>query len=263
MTSRSPIEAMVAKVGEKLGVELRRQKGYIEIPLEGHALTPVLVEQDPEHLAVFFRFRTTSWDFPGERTDLHDVLPLAVAALARATGAASCSMVDEVNPAILLRGEIYGRYILPEQPVGHLYSAEQLDPLLAALAAMWWGERIAWRALWEEGDASADGSGSGPAAGWLDEVRKAARQAAADALEYERTNPTWDYFHAPRSGLTVLRCERLAGLLRVAVDGDRGERWGRPGGHLHPIQSAPEPRSLRRRGAWHQNPSAAGAATAA
>ena len=95
---------------------------------------------------------------------------------------------------------------------------------------MWWGERIAWRALWEEGEASIDGSSSGPAAGWMDEVRKAARQAAANALEYERTNPTWDYFHAPRSGLTVLRCERLARLLRAAADGDRDERWDGPEG---------------------------------
>lgn len=230
MTPHSPVEAMVAEIGEKLGVELRSEEGYIQIPLENHALTPVLVEEDQEHLAVSFRFRTTSSDFPGERTDLHDVLPLAIAALARATGVASCSMIDEGNPAVPLQGEIYGRYILPEQPVGHLYSREQIDQLITVLAAMWWGEKVAWRALCEEGETSADGSGSGPASGWMNEVRKSVRQVAGDALEYERTNPTWNYFHAPRSGMTVIHCDQFVKLLRVAASGSRDERWDGPEG---------------------------------
>jgi hypothetical protein len=51
----------------------------------------------------------------------------------------------------------------------------------------------------------------------MEEVRRASHQAAKDALSYQREVPTWDYFHSPRSQLTVARRPPLAKLVRLAA----------------------------------------------
>src|SRR4051794_22143973 len=79
-----------------------RDHAYLENP--AYRLKLGLVAVGPEQGAAYLTLRTTSWEFAGERTDLHDVLSLFIAASVAGHGVSS-RLVDELNPAIPELGE--------------------------------------------------------------------------------------------------------------------------------------------------------------
>jgi hypothetical protein len=216
----SAIGSVVAETADDLGLVTHARDGFLRLHAEGHALGATVVPRDESHAEVFFSFRTLSGDFEGERSDLHDLIPIAIASLARSAGVACCAMIDEANPAVPELGEIYGRYLVPAQPAGLLYSDDSKADLAKLFRTMWGAEELVWSYLWRHEPSTTPGGrwAYGVPSDWGRRVRQAARQRATDALEYERTAPTWDYFHAPRSGLTVARCIPLARLIRLAAD---------------------------------------------
>jgi hypothetical protein len=60
--------------------------------------------------------RTTSWDFEGERTDLHEAISIILAAFFRTLPCISCSLWVVPHPAIDIKSEIYARDMLFAQP---------------------------------------------------------------------------------------------------------------------------------------------------
>lgn len=161
-------------------------------------------------------------------------MPTVIAALTRIAGDACFATIDEANPAIPDWGEIYGRFLVPTQPAGSLISTAGKAELRRLLDTARGAERLSWGALALEYEALGSPQ--------LDfrftedselarRVRRAARQQAADALIYQRVAPTWEYFHAPRSGLTVVHCKSLARLIRAsAAEMDTGASWLGPKG---------------------------------
>lgn len=66
-------------------------------------------------LSGYFSLRTTSWEWDGERTDLHDLLSILWALSLRARDVASVHLIAELNPATGIDSEIYARILLPRQ----------------------------------------------------------------------------------------------------------------------------------------------------
>jgi len=71
--SDSPIETMLAEIltSPLANRELMHQMGFF--------MKPSIEAYDDEHAWLCFTFRSTSWDFPGERSDIHDLIPSEIA----------------------------------------------------------------------------------------------------------------------------------------------------------------------------------------
>lgn len=94
-----------------------------------------MVDDDRNLAELYMYVRTSSWDWSGERTDLHDMFSSCWAMLLRARERASVRMIDVSNPAIQIPGEVYARVLLLGQPdvsidvdEGILFHRQQLMP---------------------------------------------------------------------------------------------------------------------------------------
>lgn len=215
MALKSPAEVMTAEIDETFGLSSKPGKSDTFPQRLGLITRPVIHPYGDDHVSVYFAFRTLSGDFVGERSDIHDLITIGISAGARGEGIC-CEMVDVANPAIPELGEIYGRFLVPAQPLGPLYSTSDQGQLESMLLAIWRAETSVWEAIgWPgpEGSQAFDGFGSSD---WIERVRAAVRQTG-DALTYDRRSPTWNYFHSPRTGLTIARSRSLARLVRRAA----------------------------------------------
>src|SRR5205085_10637605 len=94
-----PAIEIIEGLAEKLHYEpsLYTDSGRTHIKLERHG-SPIITHfeiQTDNTAFIYFYIRTTSWDFDGERTDLHDCLSTLLAALLRLSPVpASCSFWD-------------------------------------------------------------------------------------------------------------------------------------------------------------------------
>lgn len=88
----------------------------LSLVLPGSPISTIYEVVDDHHFALFFYCRTDSFNWVGERTDLHDVASVLFASTLRALLRVSCRLVNVLNPAIDVPSEIYGRYIVPIQP---------------------------------------------------------------------------------------------------------------------------------------------------
>lgn len=215
MTSESPAEATVAELEKTFGLRPEPGEPYTLPQRMGLLTRPIIRPYDDDQVFVYFAFRTLSSDFVGERSDLHDLITLGIAAGARGKGLC-CEMVDEANPAIPELGEIYGRYLIPVQPLGPLFLSSAREQMEWVLLTMWRAEATVWKAVGQPGpDGAQDFNGFG-SPDWVKRVRTAVRQMG-DALTYDRKNPTWSYFHSLRTRLTIASSRPLAHLVRQAA----------------------------------------------
>lgn len=229
MDSQSPIIAAVQKAVGSAGMACELDGDLIHVERSSAVLAVSFELIDDRRALPVIRCRTTSWHFAGERSDLHDVISTMFAVYVRARGAGCCAMVDETNPAIPCEHEIYGRYLLPMQPWGPFVSHEQAADLGVLLASLNIFEMIVceWLAPQDSSPEHPEPRFSFTEDGELGQrTRKATRQSAADALEYRREAPTWDYFHTARSGLTTVRCEPFAQwVMGMAEEVDGGPHF--------------------------------------
>lgn len=90
------------------------------VKIELNALTGITIwltlDEKSKKIQFYFYLRTTSWNYEGERTDLHDIISVSLATFLRAYDiTVSCALHDVPHPAIDNEGEIYARYIVPRQ----------------------------------------------------------------------------------------------------------------------------------------------------
>jgi hypothetical protein len=212
----------VAALLHNLPVKIERREAGVMIGVEGQILRARLDYLDSARAFVWFIIRTTSWDFGGERTDLHDLLSLTLAALLTATGGASCQLIDEVNPAGIpgLEDEIYARLLVPRQR-GPVVELGRPEPLRQLLGVAWSMEAMMWRYLHLPEDCpcgKADEAALLPAeVAWEERVLRALRRSPSPRNFVSRRKwPEWQYLHVPRSAVTVAFAPQLATLLAAA-----------------------------------------------
>ncbi len=154
--------------------------------------------------------RTTSWDFEGERTDLHDALSVLVCSFLRflASGV-SCQIWDVPHPvAHIPKTEIYARYVTFEQPLDSFFTLDtggykRLSDVLKAIRA--------FEILLPHMTA------------WVKRSPKAVELTlydwqAPEIAQYNlRRNPCWFYYRSIRPSISVFCNPPLAAGLRVLL----------------------------------------------
>lgn len=66
-------------------------------------------------MSFYYSQRTTSWVYNGERTDLHDIIPITFALFIKRMNICSLYFTDVYNPATGADDEIYSKYLIPFQ----------------------------------------------------------------------------------------------------------------------------------------------------
>ena len=97
---------LAEELARGLGLEARSNGDRLAVG--GSSWLTLLVEYRADERFVWaLRIRTSSWDFAGDRTDLHRHLAVLAAIVLRADLAYSTSLYDEPNDFSMVDGEIY------------------------------------------------------------------------------------------------------------------------------------------------------------
>lgn len=179
--------------------------------------------------------------FDGDRTDLHDVYSWLVAAVLRATGVCSMTLIGIEHPASGIPAELYGRHLIPEQSKGYLLTPDDqglgiaggmlaeltfIEDLMHTQVAFWHPSR---EALAEDGYDS----------GWH-ESRKWAEQLAShlgnraspEDIHTYRPSSDWFYYRTIDGTVAVVESEGIVDILRAAGS-DAGEEVAGINGYLY------------------------------
>ncbi|WBO23211.1 hypothetical protein [Sphingomonas abietis] len=155
--------------------------------------------------------RTTSWEWDGERTDLHDVFSLLWGMNLRVRDVTSVGLLTELNPAIDIDSEVYARLLVPLQ-AGTLSALESKEYFKALGRESFAVHDLAQAVLGLmplEDPSRAAGATYKPEPRWMSAVKRNLR--LPDWREYEfrrRTAPDWRAFTSTRRGVSVVELGR-------------------------------------------------------
>ena len=163
---------------------------------------------DGSELEFYLNVRTTSWEWSGERTDLHDMFGLLWAVSLRARDAASVQIVPILNEFSGIESEIYAQLLVLRQ-TGNVSEPKPIRERYEAMGA----ESLAVHDL-VSSVFGVDSRGSiarachgakyDDEAPWLPAVRKRLRLGEGRGYEYcEREDFRWKVFTARPRGVSV------------------------------------------------------------
>jgi len=188
-----------------------------------------MVSDDTKDAELFLTIRTSSWDFDGERTDIHDVLSLLWATNLRVRELASTRLLTVLNPVTDCESEIYARHLLLAQP-GSLAAGKPLKPRAEVVS----GESANMHALLEtvfgpnpRQDSLDPAYSSSPSRNWIAPVRRRLRLEENEDFEIrKRSYPDWTYFGSNRLGITVVEIgTEAAARLKAALSAFEPRTW--------------------------------------
>lgn len=177
---------------------------------------------------VYLGLRTTSYEFDGDRTDLHDVISVELAIFLRwRLPWCSPRLWDELNPATGSKSELYGRFLTFEQPSQSCFSLEpegleRIEKILKGLHAFRY--LLPFLNSWTckcaldpavplyEWDSKVIQE-------WLPRVRLAVGGGDTPHMEQaHRRNPDWMYYRRIKPAISVFRNPTLADALKIMID---------------------------------------------
>ncbi len=223
-----PAIEIIEGLAEKLHYEpsLYTDSARTHIKLERHG-SPIITHfeiQKDNTAFIYFYIRTTSWDFGGERTDLHDCLSTLLAAHLRLSPIhASCSFWDVPHPAAHVPDtEIYARYLTIDQSSPPVFLVEekttqQIEELLSQM--------IMFEIMFsgyvdctpnEQGDYE-QGYSYDETTAWAEMVSKVIREPFdSQKIQWNtRTNPTWKFYRSIRTNLSLYHAPGLSFFMNV------------------------------------------------
>ncbi len=153
----------------------------------------------------------------GERTDLHEILPMVVALFFRAAGKLSFRFLGEHNEWSNIEDELYGTYIFPSQPLFERIRAsskEDIDEFIGILI----GLVIIQNHLKDflditEGEEESYSWKGDELNNWVNKIKKILGEDIGCTYN-ERCNPTWFYFRSFTSGVSVVKSKTLSRRIR-------------------------------------------------
>lgn len=172
----------------------------------------------------YFLIRTSSWEYRGERTDLHDCISLFYAAYLKKIDICSSAFVEVANPATGSDVEIYARYIIPMQIHPDLINAKSIDhkKLDFLISSLFFFEQYFW--------SSFNGCPCESCRTKLNykyeyrwkEIHPARLSKVANTFGMteeknycERTLPTWFYYRDFKRRVTVIESKELIHLINA------------------------------------------------
>lgn len=203
-----------------LGYEHKRASENLDtLQRPGSPFTIGLEATNARTILPYFYVRTSSWNWPGERSDLNDVLATLFAVLLRTSLTASCRFVEVAHPATYIPGELYARYLLPEQPfaTGYPGAAGSLhdclhDSLQKLVTQSFAAEEFSYMILRACGaEYHAEGTyeaGNKDLRAWAEHVQELFGHQGSSVTYNARTLPTWWYYRTA-SGAAVVRSDVL------------------------------------------------------
>ncbi|MFJ4855732.1 restriction endonuclease [Streptomyces sp. NPDC088730] len=213
------LEQMLNKA-RKFGFSVSQESQQISINLPGSPIQLHLEQVEDHKLYAALYLRTSSWDWPGERSDLHDAFSLIAASFLAETGINSCALLDVPHPAIETReAEIFARFIAIAQPSGGYYSTDSGDlvEIEKLIEALWLTERFIHLLLPmhpPHDDDSQDPFTEEMAElqEWAVRVARALGESANEAEDTysARSTPQWLYYRCAHEEISVFECAQLA-----------------------------------------------------
>lgn len=173
------------------------------------------LELDKSNFVVaFFTFRTSSWHYDGERTDLHDCLSILFS-IACAVQQKSISLWDIQNEWTEIEEELYGRYATVTQP--NLSILRQDDSGLVKLDELFTLYRLYLSFL----GLYFSHSSKSPKYAWdLPHIHSFREKVALsigaktdDVVVVERCRPDWTYVQIYKHGIAALKSPLVRPLL--------------------------------------------------
>jgi len=220
---RSEFDAAVEQVAEQLHLQINKTSEHHLVLCRPRGRLTFSLEFTESGVFIYLYFRTTSWDWDGERTDLNDVLSVLPAVFLRiGPPYTSCMLYDVEHPvADMPESEVYARYIAFMQPEGLLSisadTVHRLTEILLALAVYeaHLGEYLDFTPNAMDRYSFQDES----ILQWVSNVRTALGQKEdAEASYCSRTNPRWLFYRSKAVGTTVCYSPTTVLHLRKLID---------------------------------------------
>ena len=177
----------------------------------------------------YFYVRTSSWNWPGERTDLNDIISTIFAAVIRSDLTACCRFLEVANSFSGVPGELYARYLVPEQPFATGYLADD-DSLHNSLRSLISGSFVAEEFVgmllracgadqpYTEGAYKARDADLNA---WAERIQHILGGRDSRAVYNLRMQPNWWYYRAV-SGTAIVRSDDLAAGFAVLGQAEQG-----------------------------------------
>ncbi|MFM9550747.1 restriction endonuclease [Streptomyces caniscabiei] len=195
------------------GFEVREMENGFALRIPCSPATLFLQQITSEVVYAAIYLRTTSWEWNGERSDLHDAFSTVIAAYFAVNEVASCGLRDVPHPAGAPEGEVYARFITFDQPGGGYFnvakSTRELEEVIATLysAELFLHSHLPMHPEMKD-----------PATPW-DSVEKWQNEAcralgeAADSIEDAfgiRESPEWAYYRCASEDVSVFRSRQMS-----------------------------------------------------
>jgi hypothetical protein len=228
VVERQTVIGQIAEMARELEFEQRRAEDPSHVSLFRTG-SPFVVHVDlhsTDTAEIYIFVRTTSWDFPGDRTDLHESLSVLLAYYLRTRSPFISSTILDVRNGFCRATEVGGRFLVFEQPFSSMcqLNEDMLTRLRELLSALYVLELLSNRFVgW---DAMADPSAAiDIAEPWARDVAQAIGEPLDDAVQFvARTNPSWLHYRSIRTGITVWQSRPMAETLKVLAD-DVPDKW--------------------------------------
>jgi hypothetical protein len=194
--------------------ELARQNGFEPALTSGHLVIGEgslfslhLDLQEEGNAFAYIYVRTTSWQFAGERSDLHHLLSLFAGIALHGGGPFSARLIDQPNDVTCIEGELWGRYVTFGQPTQSTLRPGDEELWKSMLFAYFLTQATTQNLLLHEhGEIEEECCHGDPRiADW---VRRVSDAMGVDSLAVDsisRTSPEWDHVSAHAEGMSVTR----------------------------------------------------------
>lgn len=164
---------------------------------------------------VYLSVRTTSWHLEGERTDVHDIFSMLLAAfLRRASSNYSVSMWNVAHPAVDIETEIYARLLTLDQPDKSLVrtTPESINTVKNLLIEISFFELLFPRLFeWERGTKQDFSYDDVAAREWAVTLGSILKEHPDDKVQFNRRwGPDWLYYRSIRRHVSLVQSPTAA-----------------------------------------------------
>jgi hypothetical protein len=223
----------INKTAKEFGYQIRKGKDLIQLSSPNGPLTLNIEISSESQVFIYLFLRFTSWDAPGERTDLNEFYTLLFCSFFRILGDASYTIWDIEHPACSVpETEVYARYILLTQPSASVYRISepgylQIKDLIAKIQFFNFimPELLDWTVEYVDGKPFAEPAFScNETTPWAANIARIIKEPLGDAVQYSsRVNPTWKHYRSIATSITVFEAPNPARKLKELIA--REKRW--------------------------------------
>lgn len=230
---KSTFKKKVEKLAKEFGFPLQSEGDIIHLAAPNAPLTINLDITGEVYAFVYLSLRFTSWDAPGERTDLNEFYSLFFSSFFRVLGDFSCTIFDVEHPvAEVPDTEVYARYFTLTQPNNSTFPFSEAGvELLKGLVAKTWffnhimPEALDWSVEHRNGVPHAEpGYSWDDVTPWAENIAQIMNEPLDDLVQFaSRRNPTWKHYRSIATSITLFEAPNPAEKLTSLINGE--ERW--------------------------------------